>query len=143
MTIAKPDRLSGRTERLPPTTFLPADGFDGPFPDPPSSLPAELVEEYEALWRSPMAASWTFEEGRIVAQYVAIRRAVDDVLARAEFPPGTAMSRMTSIEDRLLLSPKARAMAHVRFVDSSSSVGDDDFEEWYAERLGESSEATS
>jgi hypothetical protein len=130
------ERLDARPGRDAPTTFLPAGGFDGPVPDPPMTLPEDLHGEYLDLWASPMAAAWAFEEARTVAQYVAIRALVDETLGRGEFPPGTALSRMTSIEDRLLLSPKARAAAHVRFVEAPDVDAPDDDAAFWAERFG-------
>jgi hypothetical protein len=113
-----PDELRDRRpSRRAPSTTLPASGFDGPIPDPPADLAPELVGEYVALWRSPAAAAWLAEEAELVVELVELRALCSATRRRGAYPPGTAMARCGAIEDRLALSPRARATLRYRVVD--------------------------
>jgi hypothetical protein len=111
-----------------PSTNLPVSGYRGEYPDPPEGMPEDLVEDYRALWSSPMGEAWIEEDAALVIELVYTRRAVRKELESGSFPPGTATGRISGIEDKLGLSPKSRAAMRWLIVDDPPDAveGDDD-----------------
>lgn len=106
-----------------PTTNLPVSGYRGPIPDPPEDLPETLLAAYEREWRKPSAAAWHESDADVVVELVRLRRAVSTILDRGELPPGHVTGRIGAIEDRLGLTPKARAALRWKIVDDDP-IGD-------------------
>lgn len=99
-----------------PTTNLPVSGYRGEIPDP-GEVTDEVRGDYEALWRTPSAAAWHEADADVVVELVRLRRASSKLLDRGEFPPGHVTGRIGAIEDRLGLTPKARAALRWKIVD--------------------------
>jgi hypothetical protein len=100
-----------------PDRYLPAAGYDGTIPPAPAHLADVDEVAYVELWRSPAAAAWLDSDAALVAELVELRRLTATSRSRGEYPPGTATARMTTLEDRLALSPKARAALRLKVVD--------------------------
>jgi len=110
-----------------PAQSLPAAGYRGDYPPPPATLPATLHDDYATLWRSPMAAAWLDEDAALAAELVALRHLIADTIAAGKHPPGTSMARVGVVEDRLGMSPRARAQLRWR-VDAGDAFNDDDYD---------------
>ena len=116
--LPKPDEQRRRRNAPTiPTTNLPVSGYRGPIPEPSEELGDDLSAKYEELWRSPMGAAWHESDADVVVELVRLRRATSKLLDRGEFPPGHVTGRIGAIEDRLGLTPKARAGLRWRIVD--------------------------
>ena len=85
---------------------LPADGYDGPFPDWPSSYPPSTVEAqlWRDTWRLPQAAAWS--EGdftRVVCRYVALAALAEDIAGVTS----AQLAELRQVEAALGLTPLA------------------------------------
>ena len=85
---------------------LPAEGYDGPFPDWPSSYPPSTVEAelWRDTWRLPQAAAWS--EGdftRVVCRYVALAALAEDVAGVTS----AQLAELRQVEASLGLTPLA------------------------------------
>lgn len=85
---------------------LPAEGYDGPFPDWPSSYPPSKVEAelWRDTWRLPQAAAWA--EGdftRVVCRYVALAALAEDIAGVTS----AQLAELRQVEASLGLTPLA------------------------------------
>lgn len=87
---------------------LPLDGYTGPIPDWPlhEGTGAEL-ERWERLWRTAQASMWVrMHIDLVVARYVRLVLTVE-AETRNNVATAQTLNTVTSLEDRLGLSPKA------------------------------------
>ncbi len=110
--LPKSPETRRRRNHGPSLTYLPAEGRKGRTPKWPLD---ELRDGEAALWRivwkSPEAVLWEREQAyRLVARYVRVA-----VMAESATGDGARYhwNEARALEDRLLLSPKAKAMAKV------------------------------
>lgn len=127
-----------------PTTSLPAGGREGPIPDPPEwvSLGAAGRAWWAWAWSTPQSAGWS-ERAHLDA--VARRAALQDDLYAIELDgslagldeeelralvctlkaivsgKATLLGKVTELDDRLGLTPKAMAQLRWTIVDDSES----------------------
>lgn len=129
-----------RNEPTIPTTELPADGYDGPIPEPVEEL-TELEDlYYRWAWSTPAAAAWHVSDVEIVAEWARLKAYAARCL-RGEIVKETAQGKfitadlssavfaqITAREDRLLLSPMARAKGRAKIIAPPEAARDDDDE---------------
>lgn len=90
-----------------------------PYPDPPEWFDDRQRAEHVALWESAPAETWLVgSDSTLVVELIGLRRLVETCLRAGDPPPGTVMARCGFIEDRLLLSPRARKAAGLEVVGS-------------------------
>jgi len=110
------DKLGAERRRV-PSLSLPSSGNRDAYPPPPDDLPDSIADAYCDLWESPQAVAWLRSEASLVLELVELRSLCSKLRRSGEIPPGVAMSRMGFLEDRLLLSARARAAAGAKVVD--------------------------
>lgn len=87
---------------------LPMNGYEGPIPDWPLLVATEFeLERWERLWRTAQASQWVrmhieFTVARYVRLVLTVEADTKNNLATAQ-----TLNTVTSLEDRLGLSPKA------------------------------------
>ena len=101
-----PDRFA--TRRDGPKWRVVPDTSDT-VPEPPAWLSFDEAEQWRSLWAGPIRRFWSSDlDGPILEDWFRLRRAV------AEEPGRVSLhGALRQVEDRLLLSPKARAAARV------------------------------
>lgn len=121
-----------------PTTELPVAGYSGPVPDPVEELDELERRYYEWAWTTPAAAAWHVAEAEIVAEWARLKAYATRCL-RGEILKTTAQgmqipaelssavySQIVAREDRLYLSPMARAKGRAKIVEPPAPVRDPD-----------------
>jgi hypothetical protein len=96
-----------RTDR--PRTVLSAERLEPP--PAPEELAEHLLAGWDRLWSLPVAALWREgEDGDAVARLCELRSRLADPEA-----PGWVFGAVQSLEDRLLLNPRARRIAGISY----------------------------
>jgi hypothetical protein len=75
----------------------------------PDGTDPRVVEHSEALWLTPQSTLWRGEDWHLVLRLAMLR----EVAEREGYSTGT-FNGMTSIEDRLYLSPRSRDARKIR-----------------------------
>jgi hypothetical protein len=113
------DRARANADPFGPLTKLPAEGYQGPIPDWPSTITRDPLEDdllWGELWRTPQAAAWVRMGAgvvRVVARYVTMQRLRQNEKVWAE---------VRQLEDRLGLNPLA--MLRLRWEVARNDLGE-------------------
>jgi hypothetical protein len=86
-------------------------------PPAPRGLSAAERRGWEELWSLPVSALWHEGDGALVLRLVKIRLRLD---AEGASAPVTLYSQASGLEDRLLLSPRARRSAGISIVEADT-----------------------
>lgn len=97
------------------------DGYQGPIPDWPLDEPTAAEQaRWERLWRTAQAAQWVkLHIDLFVARYVRLALAVE-AETRNNVATAQTLTALTSMEDRLGLSPKALQLLSWKIVAEES-----------------------
>lgn len=133
--IAKPDGQRRRRNTKVPTLKLEADGRGDYPPDPLEDLNELERRYYDWAWATPAANAWHDSDAEVVAEWARLKSYVTRCL-RGEIMKTTAaglvipvelssalLGQVTTREDRLILSPIARAKAHARISEPEPEHG--------------------
>jgi hypothetical protein len=116
-----------------PTLKLSADGRADDPPDPIEELDKLERRYYVWAWSTPTAHAWHESDAEIVAEWARLKAYVTRCLRGAIMKTTAAgttipadlrigiLEQITSREDRLMLSPIARARGHVRISEPEST----------------------
>ena len=128
-TIPKPAEQRRRTNKTVPTSNLRADGRDDKPPDPIEELDTLEREYYDWAWSTPSAFAWHDCDAELVAEWARLKayatRCLRGEITRqvssgsmivADLSSGM-LGQITTREDRLLLSPVARAKGYAKIVE--------------------------
>ena len=127
------DRRRRRNKPVVPTLNLSADGRDGDPPNPLEDLDDLERRYYDWAWATPAALAWHDSDAEVVAEWARLKVYATRCL-RGEITKTMAggttiaadlrigmLEQITSREDRLMLSPIARAKGHARVSEPEST----------------------
>jgi hypothetical protein len=83
-------------------------------PAPPKDLDASERDAWRHLWASPVSVLWSDDDRELIVRLIRLRARLDAEGVAAA--PVSFINQIMAIEDRLILSPRARRQAGVSIV---------------------------
>src|SRR3954463_8915544 len=90
-------------------------------PKPPAGLTAEERAAWRELWSSPVSALWTADDVPAVVRLIRLRARID--AEGVATGPVSLFGQVASLEDRLILTPRARRREGILLVPSAGAEG--------------------